>query len=135
MSDGEVLGFPHGYGQSNAATLQDDSVDGLVSVINPAPMKSYHSKPMQSPAGKILDTARDLIEGDREIAHGNRLECHTQIAALWGVYLDRALSPKDVALMMALLKIARVKTGEYNGDCFIDGAGYFSLAGEFAETK
>ncbi len=34
---------------------------------------------------------------------------------------------------MVLLKLARTKTGGHNGDCFIDGAGYFALAGELAE--
>jgi hypothetical protein len=34
--------------------------------------------------------------------------------------------------MMALLKIARTKSGELNHDCFVDGCGYIALAGELS---
>ena len=38
--------------------------------------------------------------------------------------------PKDVAVMMALLKIARTQAGEDNDDNYIDGCGYIGIAGE-----
>src|SRR5712671_4585351 len=112
MSDGEVLGFPHGYGQ-----LTNPDVYAQTST-NPAPLKVYTSNPSQSPAAKILQTASDLIDGDRDKQHGDRLVCHQTIAALWGVYLGLTLTAKDVALMMALLKIARTKTGTHTPDTY-----------------
>ena len=36
----------------------------------------------------------------------------------------------DVAMMMALLKIARTKTGNPNKDDLVDGAAYLAIAGE-----
>ena len=38
----------------------------------------------------------------------------------------------DVAVMMGLLKIARIKTGNGITDSFIDLAGYAACAGELA---
>lgn len=40
-------------------------------------------------------------------------------------------APKDVAMMLALLKVARIKTG-VKGDSFVDLAGYAACAGEIA---
>ena len=68
------------------------------------------------------------------------------ISLLWGAYLRAAhpelmrvadadfITPKDVATMMGLLKIARIATG-VNPDSFIDLAGYAACAGEKATRK
>jgi hypothetical protein len=102
----------------------------LMSEIIGFPNAVPHKEP--SPAVQILDLAAKLIDGDRDAQHGNRLECHTNIARQWTAYLGVQITPVDVALMMALLKIARTKSGEFNNDCFIDGCGYIALAGELA---
>lgn len=39
--------------------------------------------------------------------------------------------PKDVAMLMALLKVARIKAGD-KADSFVDLAGYAACAGEIA---
>lgn len=40
------------------------------------------------------------------------------------------LAPHDVAMMMALLKIARIKTGAFKEDSFVDAAGYIACGYE-----
>ena len=42
-----------------------------------------------------------------------------------------AISPKDVAVMMCLLKVSRIKTSD-RADSFIDLAGYAACAGEIS---
>lgn len=86
-----------------------------------------------SPATEILKKASGLIDGERNVQHGDRKECHTLIARLWTAYLGVQIQPTEVACMMALLKIARTKSGSFNGDCYVDGAGYMALAGELAD--
>lgn len=44
-----------------------------------------------------------------------------------------AFSSVDVAMMMSLLKIARIKNGGGTGDSFVDLAGYAACGGELAE--
>ena len=85
-----------------------------------------------SPAASILAKAADLVDGDRDKQHGNRHECHAAIAALWSAFLAVNIEAEDVALMMALLKIARTQHGEPDPDNYIDGVGYIALAGELA---
>ena len=41
----------------------------------------------------------------------------------------------DVAMMMALLKIARIQSGTGTDDSFVDLAGYAACGGEIAETN
>lgn len=87
-------------------------------------------------AEEVCKKAAELVGGDRAKTHGPKVKNHQNIADHWNAYLgDRLrdkLTPKDVALMMAELKIARTKLGAYNPDDYIDGAGYFGVAGEIA---
>ena len=43
---------------------------------------------------------------------------------------DICILPEDVAVMMALLKIARIKTGKFKEDRFVDACGYLACAAE-----
>jgi len=92
-------------------------------------------------AEEIATTAAGLIGGDRAAQHGDKTANHQNIAALWNAYLgwrlpdECLLKPKDVALMMALLKIARTKSGSHNLDDYTDLAGYAAVAGEIAEGE
>jgi len=92
-----------------------------------------------------MERAHDLVAGDRERQHGDKLENHGNIAALWDAYLRRAaymkhrlhvppgtIGPEDAASMMELLKVARRLAGDFNIDDAIDGAGYAAVYGEIA---
>lgn len=87
-----------------------------------------------SPASEILKKASGLIDGERNAQHGDRKECHTLIAKMWSAYKGIDFTPNEVACMMVLLKMARTKSGSYNGDCYVDAAGYAALAGELADA-
>ena len=84
----------------------------------------------------LLTTAIELVGGDRQQDYGDKVENHHNIASLWNSYLDNKLdmsnpiTPHDVAIMMALLKIARTKLGKRTPDTYIDGAAYMAIAGE-----
>lgn len=84
-------------------------------------------------AEDILKCAAGLVAGDRDRQHGAKRQNHENIAALWGAYLGLEIKALDVALLMALLKIARTKTGSHNPDDYLDLAGYAGCAGELAD--
>lgn len=91
----------------------------------------------------ILDTAKKCVCGEREQDYGKPEDNFRTIGRLWGIYLSaahpeyaaslglNAINPKDVAVMMALLKVARIATGN-SPDSFVDLAGYAACAGEIA---
>lgn len=76
--------------------------------------------------GVVLAEAGKVINGERQDAYGNPEDSFAGIAVLWGWYLGRALSPADVAMMMALLKFAREKN-QRKRDNIVDACGYLAL--------
>lgn len=79
---------------------------------------------------QILLTAEKLVSGDRDQTHGDKLINHNNIALLWSAYLEFDVTPKDVAILMVLLKLARTKAGQHNIDDYVDACGYSAIAGE-----
>ena len=82
---------------------------------------------------QYLDMARQCICGDRQADYGDARDNFTAIADAWSWYTEEEYSATDVAIMMALLKIARLKTGQPKDDSFVDAIGYLALAGELVE--
>lgn len=81
---------------------------------------------------EILAAAKKCVCGDREEDYGTPEDSFNNIARLWSAYTGHAYTPVDVSVMMALLKVARIKGG-YKVDSFVDLAGYAACAGELAE--
>lgn len=84
---------------------------------------------------EILKTAENIVNGDREKQYGKAENNFNTIANLWADYLSvkvepTDIEPKDVAAMLALLKIARIDTGHAKEDNWVDLAGYAACGGE-----
>ena len=86
----------------------------------------------------ILHAAEKCVCGQREQDYGTPEDNFKAIAELWEAYLNKActrgvnvrVEAKDVAVMMALLKIARIAAGGGKADSWIDLAGYVACGGE-----
>jgi len=80
---------------------------------------------------EILEDALRQVTGDREDSYGSPEYSFQKIANLWNAYFDFrvAFTPKDVAMMLALLKVARIYSG-VKKDSYVDLAGYAACAGE-----
>ncbi len=83
---------------------------------------------------EILAEAKRCVCGEREQDYGTPENNFTLVSKLWEAYTGHSFSAKDVAIMMALLKIARIKTG-IKADSFVDLAGYAACAGEIAAKE
>ena len=84
----------------------------------------------------ILDTAKKCVCGQREQDYGSPENNFERIAALWNAYLGaKTVDAVDVAMLLALLKVARIKTGRGTEDSFVDLAGYAACAGEIATQR
>jgi hypothetical protein len=86
---------------------------------------------------EILDTAKEYVTKDRAATHGEAEDNFRCIAALWNAYLEpeAPITATDVAVMMTLLKIARISSNETNADNWVDGAGYLACGGEIATAR
>ena len=73
----------------------------------------------------ILDTAKSLIYGDREKDYGKTSDNFRDIAKGWEVITKATITPEQVGLMMAWLKICRAnKDNCEKHDSLVDLAGY-----------
>jgi hypothetical protein len=95
-------------------------------------------------SGEMLAKAADIVGGERAKDYGDKYVNHRRIADLWNMWLkesrkgDNALSdcPEiqayDVAMMMLMVKIARLMHSPGHPDSHLDIAGYASILEEIA---
>ena len=83
----------------------------------------------------ILETAKRYVCNDRNNQYGAPEDSFKAIADLWAGYLGTEISAKDVAAMMVLFKMARVRTGAGKSDNWIDAAGYCACGGEIEHKE
>lgn len=84
---------------------------------------------------EILSAAEKAVTGQRTQDYGCVENSFSDIAALWSVYKNVDFTSHDAAVMMALMKIARIKSGHDIEDSYIDLCGYGAIAGELANAK
>lgn len=78
----------------------------------------------------ILQAAEKCVSGDREQDYGSPENNFKTIAKFWSTYTGVEITSVDVAAMLSLLKIARIKSGNAKNDNWIDLAGYAACGGE-----
>lgn len=87
----------------------------------------------------LLHRAEALINGDRQMDYGDKLENFSQIANLWTATLGRKLTqeitPEDVALCMIQVKIARLAKSPDHKDSILDVAGYAGCYDKLQEER
>ena len=82
----------------------------------------------------ILETANNLITGNREADYGPPKLNFQNIADRWSQLLSVDVELWHVPLMMADLKIARMATtGLPHADSLVDICGYAALAAELSD--
>lgn len=85
----------------------------------------------------ILEEAADLVDGDRNAQYGDPRQDFRRTAELWTSYLDgkTELDLHDVAAMMALLKLSRIRWSPEKRDSWADLAGYAACGWDCARPE
>ena len=90
------------------------------------------------PPKSILAEA-DAVAGDRARSYGHPLLNHQRICAIWNIQLGnqltRPLEPREVALLMVGLKIARLANTPNHRDSLVDIAGYIKCIDMIDEAQ
>lgn len=84
---------------------------------------------------RVLSEAERCVCGKREQDYGTPEDSFSRIAEFWATYKDVEFSPVDVAIMMALLKVARIANNPGHMDNYVDGCGYFCVGGELSASE
>jgi hypothetical protein len=91
-------------------------------------------------SAQVLRRAEALVTGDRRVDYGPATESFEALAVIWSALLGLdtvRLSPHQVALCLAALKLWRCSTSPGSMDSWTDLAGYSALGWEcsVAEAK
>ena len=81
----------------------------------------------------ILETAQNLVRGDRAKDYGDAFENHERIAEMWSAILGIDVKAEEVALCMIAVKMSRLCQTPQHEDSWVDIAGYAALGGEIAD--
>ena len=81
---------------------------------------------------EVLRAAEMCVCRDRENQYGSPENNFKMISKLWETYTGFPITSEDVAIMMTLLKIARIATGDFKEDSFVDACGYLACGAEIA---
>ena len=104
-------------------------VHALMSKIG-TPKEVFEKEAKKVTRGQVLDTAKEYVTKDRAADHGNMEDNFNTIAAYWSVHLGVTVDATDVAVMMNLLKAARIKSNPKHPDNWVDACGYMACGGE-----
>ncbi|NMC48202.1 MAG: hypothetical protein GYA47_02040 [Desulfovibrio sp.] len=80
--------------------------------------------------GDLLDEAKQIITGERQDAYGAPEDSFALIGSLWGSYLGISITPREVADLMILFKVARLRGQKPTRDTYRDVCGYGSIAAD-----
>lgn len=87
----------------------------------------------------VLAEAERIINGPRAAYYGEATTNHARIARLWDAFLASRphpldpLEPHEVALLMVLMKMARLIESSGHRDSYVDMCGYAALAFKMAD--
>jgi hypothetical protein len=73
---------------------------------------------------EVLDEAKRIVMKDRNTNYGSPEDNFRDIAEMWTTYSGHKFYAHDVAAMMILLKISRIKTSPGVRDHWVDVPGY-----------
>lgn len=78
----------------------------------------------------IIEEAQHIIGGDRKATYGDASEEFKRVAAIWSAILRVPITPKQYAMCMIGLKLARLANTADHRDSWVDVIGYAALGGE-----
>lgn len=84
---------------------------------------------------EILEEAKNIVCGEREKEYGETIRNFTHISNMWTAYLRHPITAIDVANMMILLKVARLKSSPSHKDSWVDVAGYAACGAECSDNE
>ncbi len=82
---------------------------------------------------EILRFAEKLVTGDRLQDYGSPEESFNCIAKMWSAFKGIEFTAQEVALMMALLKISRLRNSLDHYDSWLDLLGYAAIGSVLGE--
>lgn len=120
---------PAWFGGTDVTTYTDDYVKQAKKLLEPQDVWIRGEVREET-----LNEALAIVMHDRNSTHGDPEDNFRDIAELWTTYTGFKFEAHDVAAMMILVKISRIKTSPHRRDHWVDAAGYAGCGAETAES-
>ena len=79
-----------------------------------------------------MKTSKELIE--ERSNYGDPRENHQRIARMWSAWLGKRITAYEVAVMMTIVKLSRMKGDPVHGDNYEDAVSYLEIAKDIVDT-
>lgn len=83
---------------------------------------------------EVLGKAAHVVSADRNVTYGAPEDSFQMISNLWSAYLGIETTAVDVAMLLALLKVARIAANPSHEDSYVDLAGYAACGASAAKV-
>jgi hypothetical protein len=90
------------------------------------------NQPVNARAQLLFD-AESAVNGDRNAQYGDPKQDFRRTADMWSAYLGIPVEMHDVAAMMMLLKVSRIRWSPEKYDSWMDAAGYAACGWDCAK--
>jgi len=84
---------------------------------------------------ETLEKALDIIQGDRHNEYGPAQDHFKEAASVWSLIMRKEVTPTQVILCLAALKLVRLSTKNNHEDSWVDLAGYAALGNEVSSAN
>ena len=82
----------------------------------------------------VLEAALAAVNGERNESYDEPEDNFGRTAQLWSAYLTVNITPVDVAVLMVLIKVARLMHTPGHVDSWVDIAGYAACGADVSQT-
>jgi hypothetical protein len=121
--------------EDGSTTINVEEIVGDIKIVEKLAEEVNKPKKLKSmkPKVSVLEEAQTIVYGDREKTYGHPAKNLKTIAAMWSAYMNNmddgnfAVTAKDVAAMMMLVKVARFANDPSHRDNLVDVCGYAAL--------
>lgn len=128
LIDSERVFFLPGWQKSEGARLEYLVAESLGKEIE------FH--PLADPTPPVeLEASKLVRNGEREAAYGHPNQDLTRTAGMWSAILGLPVTPQNVALCMAALKISRLVSSPGHRDSLTDLVGYAVVYDRIKEVE
>lgn len=121
-------------GKIACVDASDKFLPMLYELIENSDSETAHENNESMTRSGCLESAMECVCKSRERDYGTPEDSFACIGRYWSTHLGVTVNAHDVAIMMALLKIARIDTGRGKFDSYVDAAGYVACAVELRKT-
>ena len=125
--------YPRNAGETKATSDTPEFAYSAKKLREPQPTSTANGRQ------QIIDKMTAAVMSDRNRAYGEPEGNFGNIAAYWNIHLEARkpgpLTSLDVAIMMKLMKVARLSTNPTHVDSWVDSAGYAACGGGIVVSK